>query len=184
MQGWLLTSFETWLPHQASNTSDDLLLALEGAGELPEFCNTLRKLPVNTCAALKLVKATIQANQSYGVLCCGMAESRSFLNLEVQAFQEHRVLQTNLNPYHLAESLSEIRISYDAGRFVCNDLYYALLESVQQTGLAQHVLFVHVPDRRSHQWNRVVRDFRNLLWRLPLTKRHFAQSSVSQPRVP
>ena len=43
----LLTSFSTWLPHQKSNSSDDLLHEVTKDDSLPASLTTLRQLPVD-----------------------------------------------------------------------------------------------------------------------------------------
>ncbi|MEM8602493.1 MAG: peptidase C15 [Cyanobacteria bacterium P01_H01_bin.121] len=166
MQAWLLTSFATWLPHQRSNASDDLLQALLDAGQVPEHCQLLRRLPVDTTAAFQLVRDRIQVRQPQGVICCGMAETRSYLSLEVQACHAEHRLKTTLDVADLTKTLSATRISYDAGQFVCNDLYHALLAYSQTVMLPHHVLFVHVPPKDASLWAQVVSDFSALLQRL------------------
>ncbi|NJM58821.1 MAG: peptidase C15 [Synechococcales cyanobacterium RU_4_20] len=126
----LITTFDTWQPHQVSNASDDLLLRLEDQKALPEGCRVLHRLPVCTETAYALIEAELgQASLDY-VICCGVAESRYLLNLEAQAHREQEVLQTPIALTELCSTRRELRrteISYDAGQFVCNEIYYVLL---------------------------------------------------------
>ena len=55
----LLSSFDIWKPHHRSNSSDDLLLELQGRGRLPESARLLRRLPVNTQQASAQLLAAI-----------------------------------------------------------------------------------------------------------------------------
>ncbi len=43
----LLTSFDTWLKDQQSNSSDDLLLEVTKLELLPDYLTFLRQLPVD-----------------------------------------------------------------------------------------------------------------------------------------
>ena len=51
MKKILLTSFETWLPHQKSNSSDDLLHHIESERIDGVSLTFVRKLPVDTVLA-------------------------------------------------------------------------------------------------------------------------------------
>lgn len=53
----LLTSFDTWLEDQQSNSSDDLLFEVTKVDSLPFDLNFLRLLPVDTRLASSLVMA-------------------------------------------------------------------------------------------------------------------------------
>ncbi|MEM8604809.1 MAG: peptidase C15, partial [Cyanobacteria bacterium P01_H01_bin.121] len=166
MQTWLLTSFATWLPHQRSNASDDLLQALIDMQQMPDYCRLLRHLPVDTEVAFNAVRSQIQVIQPQGIICCGMAETRDHLSLEVQACRSDSRLRTTLDLAELAKLMTTTQISHDAGQFVCNDLYYALLAYSQTVVLPRYVLFVHVPPHHTSPWEQVVSDFSMLLQRL------------------
>lgn len=89
----LLTSFQTWLPHQKSNSSDDLLSEIE----TQHFPNTslyfCRKLPVENLKSTQIVMDEIVKIQPDIVMCCGMAESRDCLTVESNAvYQEKKKL--------------------------------------------------------------------------------------------
>ena len=79
----LLTSFATWMPHQRSNSSDDLLGRIEETGR--RSFHFLRRLPVDFQLAPKLVIAKLDELQPDVLICCGMAEERDKLSLESTA---------------------------------------------------------------------------------------------------
>ncbi len=142
----LLTSFRPWLPHQASNAADDLLALLAAQAPPPGLTlHYLRQLPVETAAASRLTLAAVQAQEPDWVLCCGMAEGRSQLSLESNARQGDRQRFTRVNLPALARQLPATQISHDAGRFVCEGLYFAVLDYLHQRASEQRGLFVHVP---------------------------------------
>jgi pyroglutamyl-peptidase len=58
----LLTSFQTWLPHQTSNSSDDLLEEIAKLDISPSL-TFLRQLPVDVSEASQLVIAKIEELQ-------------------------------------------------------------------------------------------------------------------------
>ncbi len=141
----LLTSFATWLPHQKSNTSDDLLaLAVQHPAFSPSW-QVLRQLPVDRQMAIDRVIQMLEQVQPAGILCCGMAEMRTQMEIEVQAVCGDRVLQTLVNVADLSTRLQVTGISHDAGRFVCNDLYYGVLDYIRYCQLPIVSLFVHIP---------------------------------------
>ena len=141
----LLTSFETWLPHQKSNTSDDLLGEVSRLESFPPNCTLLRKLPVENQLATDRVLAAIETRQPTGIICCGMAEKRSQLTVESQATRGKDTLPTTVNLEKLVAKLTVTAISDDAGDFVCNYLYYSVLEYLHRRNLSTPCLFVHVP---------------------------------------
>ncbi len=140
----LATSFQTWLPHQPSNSSDDLLALLQTSPCADEIA-FLRQLPVDTDLASQAISNAIRTRQPRTVLCCGMAEKRKYLNLERYARNGGATLSTTLPLDSLVESLSHTRISHDAGTYVCNDTYYRLLHAIQREGTSLQALFIHVP---------------------------------------
>lgn len=255
MASFLLTSFDIWLNHHTSNSSDDLLALLEQNQQLPPTCQLLRRLPVEVDGAFAMVQGAIGPLQPDFVICCGMAEKRSFLELEQQAIdsaiqpsaenatdpeplppsetvptatladpspppspsavplepaqepvkqptegsarpgsatppvptgqnpdppptptapdptpappsESPRILQTTLDLAPLAAGLSQTRISTDAGRFVCNGLYFRVLDWLTQTQSPSQALFVHVPRLTIENQAAIVADFATLLQRL------------------
>ena len=141
----LLTSFDTWLPHHKSNASDDLSIAVAKLDDrIPYELHLLRKLPVDIRAASDRVLAQIDQLQPDAIVCCGMAESRKQLSVESNARRE-TVLKTPINLDKLLVGLDEVQISHDAGMFVCEGLYYSVLQDLAEKNRSSNSLFVHVP---------------------------------------
>ncbi len=183
----LITTFDTWMPHQASNASDDLLCLLQAQGALPEGCRVLHRLPVCAETAQAQIEQAIAHHPPDYVICCGMAEGRSQLSLEAQASVKQEVLRTPIDLTKLCSMRRELRrtdVSYDAGQFVCNGLYYGLLERfwaiAQQTAsrpfpqMASTLpvppnpvpLFIHVPPLTPENQLDLVLDFQAILHEL------------------
>jgi len=138
----LFTSFTTWLPHQKSNSSDDLLQEIQIAGDRNSF---LRQLPVDIELASKSVISKIAELQPDIIICCGMAESRSQLTIEAKASDQDDILNTQVDLVSLIAGIDGIEISYDAGKFVCEGLYYSVLKHLQTSPLSTHCIFAHIP---------------------------------------
>ncbi|MCU0570164.1 MAG: peptidase C15 [Oculatellaceae cyanobacterium Prado106] len=162
----LITSFTTWRNDQPSNASDDLLEALFQA-ELNltklDCLHFLRQLPVNAPIAQEMILAQVKRLQPEVLICCGMAESRSQLNLESSATLNGKTLQTSLNLKELRLGLASTEISHDAGQFVCNSLYYSMLEYFQQYHHSRHCLFLHVPILTPENQTAILADFCKIL---------------------
>ncbi|MGA1262368.1 MAG: peptidase C15 [Prochlorothrix sp.] len=226
MASFLLTSFDIWLDRHASNSSDDLLGLLQQNQQLPPDCQLLRRLPVEVEGAFEAVRSAIEHHPPDLVICCGMAETRSHLELEqraidcpIQASPENaaelesepslnsepdadpspdrdlepdpdsspelelkpeKALQTSLDLVSLAADLTQTRISTDAGRFVCNGLYFRVLDWLSrspQSDPACQALFVHVPRLTAENQNAIVADFVTVLDRL-------GSSARDRPGIP
>jgi pyroglutamyl-peptidase len=160
MSSILFTSFQTWLPHQPLNSSDALLEKLNdrwqvGCSRPPLSYRMLRQLPVDSDRAMERIEtalgemarqeSSVQDTAPRLVVCCGMAENRQTLDLEWQAFQNGHWLQTPLNLPALAQGLQPVGLSWDAGRFVCNSVYYRVLNLLMLDYPTTVGLFVHVP---------------------------------------
>ena len=163
----LLTSFQSWRSHQRSNSSDDLLCALQSQGRLPANSILLRNLPVSFDLAPIEVSSELRRQKPRAVVCCGMAEKRAYLSWEQQAKRAGRqTLQTSFNLKRLIYQTQLSQISYDAGSYVCNHLYYSVLEAA----FAQHeppsVVFAHVPVLRASTRRFIQRDFFKILHRI------------------
>jgi pyroglutamyl-peptidase len=127
----LLTSFDIWKPHHITNASDDLLAELLVRNHITENMHLIRKLPVDFELAPQQVIAKMNDWQPDIVICCGMAEKRSHLSLEANGKQAEQTLHTSISLHALLEPLSGTVLSHDAGKFVCNHLYYAVLKYIQ-----------------------------------------------------
>lgn len=193
----LLTTFETWLPHQASNASDDLVClwqsclsdlastaimpsGLESPGlESPQEAvladsslavQILHRLPVEAKAACAEILQGVELYQPDYVLVCGMAESRHCLSLEVRAVGGVAARQTAYwtpisltKLYGLRKGLRRTGISYDAGRFVCNETYARLLRQYRERARFPRPLFLHVPLLTVENQMELLDDFRQIL---------------------
>ena len=161
----LLTSFATWKPEQVTNSSDDVLLALEQAG-LPSSIALLRQIPVDFAIAPQQAIAHFETLQPQGIVCFGMAERRDRLNLEQRAIGETRILETSLDLNTLNQDLPFTNISDDAGRFVCNGLYLAMLQFLAQQYPDRFALFVHVPILTPENRDAILHDVWGIIERL------------------
>jgi pyroglutamyl-peptidase len=162
----LLTSFRTWQEHQRSNASDDLLSQMLERVEPTSQLHLLRQLPVDFQLAPELVIAQINQLQPEWVLCCGMAESRTRLSLEARAIAGNQTLTTTVNLDALVYQLEMTEISEDAGRYVCNYLYYRVLQHLHRQDYPCQCIFVHVPILTTQNRESVLADFLVLLHRI------------------
>ncbi|MDX2212326.1 MAG: peptidase C15 [Oculatellaceae cyanobacterium bins.114] len=161
----LLTSFQPWMPHQRSNSSDDLLLEIVHR-DPPSHWHFLRQLPVDFDLAPQKAIAHVTQLQPDVVICCGMAESRSLLSVESRAITESEILHTTLDLQILTAELNHTEISDDAGQFVCNALYYVMLKQLRSHQPQSHCLFVHVPVLTAANQRAITADFHTLLHRV------------------
>lgn len=165
----LLTSFQTWKPEQPSNASDDLLLAVMQRHPDAHWLHYLRQLPVDFDLAPQQVIHHLQVLQPQAVLCCGMAENRPFLSLEQQGTDRrdrNQIQKTWVNLTDLMQGLPATEISDDAGDFVCNYLYYRVLDHLHTQGTLIPCIFVHVPRLTDRNRFSTLTDFLILLQRV------------------
>ncbi len=158
----LLTSFATWRSHQKSNSGDDLLeLLLERISPVAAIdLELLRHLPVDIDLATKAVITTITKFSPRAIVCCGMAENSQNLAIEVQAFPPHTYscdreshpesptdhpLTTTVDLEQITQGLVTTSLSDNAGKFVCEGLYYNVLSHLSQFSPPLPCIFVHVP---------------------------------------
>ena len=153
----LLTSFETWLPHQKSNSSDDLLKIIQK--QLNSSLCFVRKLPVDTNLATLQVIQAIEQIKPQGIICCGMAESRSQLTLESNAVCDRDRIFTQVDIEKLVTCLNNTKISQDAGKFVCEGLYYQTLKYIQLKKPTIQCIFVHIPPIDADNLKTIHQDF-------------------------
>lgn len=159
----LLTSFQTWLFHQGSNSSDDLLAKLPKHHFSDRCLILLRGLPVDTNKATDRVLLGIQLLQPDAIICCGMAELRSQLTVESNAWCSNRQLKTTVNLEALTAALPRVRISHDAGKFVCEGLYYEVLNYLEIMKFPIPCIFVHVPVLTASNLPDIIENFLILL---------------------
>lgn len=141
----LLTSFNTWLPHHKSNSADDLLQEISNT-DVDYACLTfLRRLPVDTQVASTCVINQLAQQPPTAIICCGMAENRTRLTVESNATCQDTVLRTYIDLNQLITGLLATDISHEAGKFVCEGLYFSVLNYLHEQQLNYHCIFVHVP---------------------------------------
>lgn len=168
----LLTSFTTWQSHQQSNASDDLLAEIAQLENLPYLPIFLRHLPVDVAAASQKAIAKIVEIQPDAIICCGMAESRIYLTVEFQASCGTDTIDTSVDLPLLIAGTTRTEISYDAGKFVCEGLYYSVLDYLQRQAVPvirrsnPPCIFVHVPILTPKNLAAIVADFLLILQRL------------------
>ena len=158
------------MSEQESNSSDDLLLALAKMASLPHDLFFLRRLVVDVQLASSRVIAKINELQPDYIICCGMAASRSQLSVEVIASstsicpQEfinspENIFQTTVDLEKLLVGTAAVEISYDCGKFVCEGLYYSVLDYLHQSQLSIKCIFVHVPILNPENSPEIIADF-------------------------
>lgn len=163
----LLTSFDIWEAHHRSNSSDDLLTELLARDLLaPDKIHLLRKLPVDFVLAPAQTIAMMEQVQPDIVVCCGMAERRSCLTVESNGKQAEKIVDANVDLTALIQDLKFTDISHDAGKFVCNHLYYSVLREIYEKQKNIVCIFIHVPLLNAHNLEIIIQDFCRILERL------------------
>lgn len=162
----LLTTFAPWRAHQPSNASDDLLTSLMQHHPLPQGTVVMRHLPVSFHLAPCRVLTKLVELQPRVVVCCGMAETRTHLELELNGKSPDQVLKTSLALHRLVTGTCLTRISHCAGDYVCNHLYYHLLATIHRHRWPTQALFIHIPRLTPATEPLLVHDFALVLNRL------------------
>ena len=156
----LITSFRTWLPHHKSNSSDDLLEIFQQQQYNLFSLDFIRNLPVDTELASQRVIKIIENIKPDAVICCGMAESRNRLTIESSAVCQRKCLKTDVNLEVLKSLLASTDISHDAGKFVCEGLYFQVLQHITKSNTNYiPCLFVHVPLLTNSNLESIKKDF-------------------------
>lgn len=139
---------------------------MAAAHQLPQNTVWLSQVPVNYQTAPIQVLGEIYRCRPRAVVCCGMAEKRVCLSLEQQAKKQKNYLQTQLDLTDLLADTRFSEVSYDAGDYVCNHLYYSVLEAIDSGKIDTSCLFVHVPMLTAHTWPLVQSDLSAVLKKL------------------
>lgn len=161
----LITSFDIWEAHHVTNAADDLVGEFIQRWPLPDL-QVLRHLPVDFELAPARVIAALEGWQPQVVICCGMAEQRSRLTVESCGCHLDEVMTTAIDLENLIADLAMTDISHDAGRFVCNYLYYSVLKFIQTNQLPTQCIFVHVPLLNQRNIEPIVADFARIVQRM------------------
>ncbi|GAB4550415.1 MAG: hypothetical protein Tsb0014_44960 [Pleurocapsa sp.] len=159
----LLTSFQTWLAHHKSNSSDDLLATVQKQNYDFVSLSFLRNLPVDIELASQKAIATIKELQPDAIICCGMAELRNTLTIESNAIHQNECLYTTVSLTDLIELLIATKLSEDAGKFVCEGLYYQILKFTQSLEKNIPCIFVHVPLLDKNNFKLIHQDFVSII---------------------
>lgn len=173
----LLTSFAPWKAHQPSNASDDLLNLLVQGHTIPAKTRVMRHIPVSFDLAPCRVMAKVVELRPRVVVCCGMAETRTHLELELNGKGPDRVLKTGLPLPRLMANTRLTQISHCAGDYVCNHLYYSLLAAIDRHRWSTQALFIHIPRLTAATEPLLSQD-------LALILRRLAQAEPEQPSPP
>jgi pyroglutamyl-peptidase len=128
-------------------------------------------LPVSYQRAIQTMKSQMQAGEYDFVLMMGQAGGRQWIDLERVAINledsenpdedgdlriQSQILLEGpdafLNPLPLRDFVqtlqrkkAPVQISFSAGAFVCNSLYYQVFQWIKSNGRNTHALFVHLP---------------------------------------
>lgn len=163
----LLTSFTTWLPHQKTNSSDDLLEEISQLYSKSLSFNFIRLLPVDIeLASSRVISKINQLGPDIIIICCGMAERRDSLSIESNATKGDTILKTTVDLEKLVDGLDRVTISHDAGKFVCEGLYYTALSYIFEQKLNSSCIFVHVPILNENNLVPMVEDFMLILQKI------------------
>lgn len=162
----LLTSFQTWMPHQNSNAADDLLDIVQRRGFNSQDLSFLRKLAVDIPQASGSAIDNINKIEPDLVICCGMAESREILTIESNATNRGDRLYTSVDVEKLVSNLAITEKSDNAGKFVCEGLYFQVLKHLQKYHPHSKCIFVHVPVLTDNNCEGIISDFNEIIDRL------------------
>jgi len=166
MKKILLTSFATWKPNHVSNSSDDLLHQVRKT----EFrtLHYLRRIPVDFQLAPQKLLARFDELKPDVLICCGMAEEREKLNIESRAILGEETIETDVDLETLTSGLPMTEISHDAGKFVCNTLFFKALKHLRRQEEIHHCIFTHVPVLTPGNATMVKNDFLSVIDRLSM----------------
>ena len=119
----------------------------------------MRNLPVDIEAASKRVITEIEDLQPNVIICCGMAEKRRKPTLESNAICQDECLYSSIDLTALTDKLMITEISHNAGKFVCEGLYYRILKYIQTQERDLHCIFAHIPLLKSSDLDLILSDF-------------------------
>jgi len=166
----LITAFEPF-GGDTSNITDDILQAISQDEIADERDITFLTLPVSRADALPALLETIEKNNPDVVVCLGQANERSELSIEKIAVNlccyripdnageqpgDEPVVAGGPTAYFstlpvdaliecLAAAGIPANISYSAGTYVCNSIFYGLMHYIEAKSLDTRGGFIHVP---------------------------------------
>ena len=80
-------------------------------------------------------------------------------------------MKTAINLADLIVGLNRTEISNDAGKFVCEELYYSVLKYIEVNGLKSQCIFIHVPVLTEDNRDVIVEDFMKILSSLDISRK-------------
>lgn len=95
-----------------------------------------------------------------------MAERRPKLTVESNAICGNIMLKTPVDLNQLVAGSDGIEISHDAGKFVCEGLYYSVLKYISDHHLNTCCIFVHVPILNENNLAGIIADFQLIIQRI------------------
>lgn len=163
MKKILITGFEPFHGEDL-NPSRELALAFQ------KQYDTLI-LPVSYQRANQMLQDQLKVGRYDFILMLGLAGGRKWMDLERVAINLEDAekadedgdlrVQTKINPdgpdaflnplplRDLSQTLQQknapVQISFSAGAFVCNSVYYRVFDWIKKSGRGSHALFVHLP---------------------------------------
>jgi pyroglutamyl-peptidase len=95
-----------------------------------------------------------------------MAEKRKKLTVESQAIRGDSTLKTRVDLEKLIAGLGSADISHNAGKFVCEGLYYEVLAHLLKERNNARCIFVHVPRLTQESRPKILADFLAIVHRI------------------
>lgn len=157
----LITTFRPWRAHQRQNSSEELVRKIRP--QLPADCRWMTSVPVNFETAAAQVIAELHQLMPRAVICCGMAEKRAHLSIECCARYSTQTLFTPVDAEQLLTETWLSELSFDAGRYVCNHLYYEVLKAICDRNLPIKAIFLHIPPLTPQNTPLLAHDFCQIL---------------------
>lgn len=136
---------------------------------IPHNLSFLRQLPVDVQLASTQVIEQINAIKPDYIICCGQATSRTQLSVEAGASCGESILHTEVDLEKLVAGIAAIQISHDCGKFVCENLYYSVLDYLSQKQLKARCIFVHVPVLNQENLSEILANFVLIINKLALS---------------
>ena len=165
----LITGFE---PFDGSmvNPSKQLLLLLDKVS-IPGVSLVTSLLPVVNKYASEALLSSLEQHNPDSVICLGQASGRSVISIEKVAInllnfsmpdnegtviKDQKIYDDSPDAYfstlpvsklvnHLTNQKIPVEISYSAGTYLCNQVFYTLMHSLNKTGSKIPAGFIHLP---------------------------------------
>ncbi len=173
MKKILLTGFNPFGKLEANPSQ----LIVEGIAERGHPGIVAEVLPTEYRRAGERIKSLIQAYQPEAIICLGVAQSRNVISLERLAVNLDdsgkpdnagmyifgktivpdgpRIYHSTLPLTHMYVTLQQqgipVVFSHDAGRFVCNHVFYVARHELEQLGHDAACGFIHLPGIRDDE---------------------------------